>query len=100
MRLSRIGKMVKSVEKLVLLVESFFIGMGSAMWVFCLLGLALYVFAVLATELFGDSPGLQVDLAVIPDACPSLTLAQCIPDPAPSLTLTRPSGGPHQALWQ
>ena len=46
------------VKKLVLLVESFFVGFKNAIWVFTLLLLALYVFAVMAVEMFGRL-GLQ-----------------------------------------
>jgi len=55
MRLSRIVKLVAFTERLVLLVESFVVGMSSAFWVMILLLLALYIFAVLAKELFGDN---------------------------------------------
>lgn len=105
MRLSRIGKLVKSVEKLLLLVESFIAGLASAVWVVLLLVLGLYLFAIMAVELFSDvdsatlKPTVNMDQlwGSIPRSF--VTLMQLFSDDGSVSVIMRPMGEANPACW-
>jgi len=57
-RIVRVIRVISFLEKLVYLVAAFVKGMASAFWVFILMILAMYIFAVLGKSFFGDSNAL------------------------------------------
>jgi len=85
-------------------------GMGSAVWVYILLALAMYVFAVLGTELFGKSTSLQqsldennknVDIDALFGTIPRslVTLFQMFADDALVSEIMRPIGEVQPTAW-
>lgn len=54
-RIIRVIRVISFLDKLVYLVSAFIKGMASAGWVFVLMLLAMYIFAVLGKSFFGDS---------------------------------------------
>jgi len=62
-RIIRVIRVISFLDKLVYLVSAFMKGMMSAGWVFVLMILAMYIFAVLGKSFFGDSGYLTAEVS-------------------------------------
>jgi len=62
LRMSRIVKVAGFTQALFIILQGYIAGMRNALWVFGLLTLVLYIFAVLAKAIFGPDSGLANDL--------------------------------------
>jgi len=66
-RILRVIRVISFMEKMVYLVQAFWMGMESVCWVLILWVIALYIFAVLAKGFFGDSGTINDELRGVVD---------------------------------